>query len=657
MKLSVIIVSYNVRHFLEQCLHSVKRAMQGIDGEVFVVDNDSVDTSCQMVEERFPWVRLIANKHNAGFSAANNQAIRLAQGSYILLLNPDTVIEDDTLRKVVAFMDDHPEAGGLGVKMVDGKGRFLPESKRSLPTPGVAFAKIFGLSRLFPKSRTFGRYHLGYLDNEEIHEVEVLSGAFMLLRRKVLDEIGLLDEGFFMYGEDIDLSYRITQAGYKNYYYPPARIIHYKGESTKKGSANYVFTFYQAMVIFARKHFSRKNARVFSLLIHAAVWFRAGLALLRRLAGKLLMPFIESVLLVGGMVFLAQWWEAHVLVREGGRFPDEVYYFFIPVCSAIWLISIYLSGGYDRPSRLVRVWQGMLGGTIMILVAYALLPEAFRFSRALIVLGAIWGTLAGMVTRYLFHFLNVPGFKLDHTQGRHYALVGEPEETSRVEAVLRQAVHTPGFIGCVHTRTDNSGNGSLGPLARLRDIISIYRIDEVVFCSKSLPASHIIDLMAELQDTGVEYKIAPPESLFVIGSNSINTAGELYVIDVDSITSPANKRHKRLLDFIVAGMSIPLSPLLMLFTKNPLGLISNALEVLIGRKSWVGYIQSEGSQPAFRLPKLKSGVLNPADAFAGKALSMDDKDRLNMLYAKNYRIKTDLDILWRGFKKMGRRQH
>jgi GT2 family glycosyltransferase len=212
----------------------VRAASAGIATEIFVVDNASVDGSVKMVKEKFPEVKCIANQDNAGFAKANNQAIRLSTGDYILLLNPDTIIETDTFVKIIAFMDSHADAGGLGVKMVDGSGKFLPESKRGLPTPAVAFYKVFGLSRLFPKSKIFNKYHLGYLDKEKTHQVEILAGAFMLMRKSVLDKVGLLDESFFMYGEDIDLSYRIIKAGYHNYYYPDARIIHYKGESTKK---------------------------------------------------------------------------------------------------------------------------------------------------------------------------------------------------------------------------------------------------------------------------------------------------------------------------------------------------------------------------------------------------------------------------------------
>lgn len=282
MKLSVIIVNYNVKYFLEQCLYSVIKAIKDIEGEIIVVDNNSVDGSCGMMHEKFSDIHLIENKKNTGFSYANNQAIRISKGEYVLLLNPDTVVEEDTFKKVVDFMDKTPDAGGLGVKMIDGNGDFLPESKRGLPTPLVAFFKIFGLSRLFPKSKIFAKYHLGYLDKNEIHSIDVLAGAFMLLRKSALDKVGILDEDYFMYGEDIDLSYRIIKGGYKNYYFPETTIIHYKGESTKKGSINYVRVFYNAMIIFARKHFSKQNANTFSFLINLAIYFRAFLSLISR---------------------------------------------------------------------------------------------------------------------------------------------------------------------------------------------------------------------------------------------------------------------------------------------------------------------------------------------------------------------------------------
>ncbi|MDO4703437.1 glycosyltransferase family 2 protein [Tannerella sp.] len=274
-KLSVVIVNYNVKYLLEQCLRSVQAATNGFDAEIWVVDNASTDGSVEYLRPRFPDVRFIENTDNPGFARANNQALRACRGEYVLLLNPDTIV-GDSLRTLCYFMDGCSDAGAIGVKMIDGRGAFLPESKRSFPSPWVAFCKLFGLSKLFPRSRRYAAYSLPYLNPDKQHEVEVLSGAFMLLRHEALDRVGLFDESFFMYGEDIDLSYRIVLGGYKNYYIPE-RILHYKGESTAYADKKYLNAFYDAMLIFYRKHYPR-SGRWMSGLIRASVGLRKGVA-------------------------------------------------------------------------------------------------------------------------------------------------------------------------------------------------------------------------------------------------------------------------------------------------------------------------------------------------------------------------------------------
>ena len=385
MDLSVIIVNYNVKHFLEQCLNSVAIAMKGLEVDVYVVDNISIDGSVEMVKEKFPWVQLIANKENVGFSRANNQAMRISNAKYFLLLNPDTVVEEDTFKKTIEFMDAYPNCGGLGVKMIDGKGEFLPESKRGLPTPSVAFYKISGLARLFPKSKKFGRYHLGYLPMEETHKIEILSGAFMMMRKSVLDKVGLLDEEFFMYGEDIDLSYRIILGGYDNYYFPETSIIHYKGESTKKSSINYVFVFYNAMIIFAKKHFSEKNARLFSFFINIAIYIRAGMAIMSRFVKRMTLPFIDLLMVFGGFWITSFYYQRFKQsIEEGFGFETEVVLFELPLFALIVVLAIYLFGGYDKPVRLLSSSKGVVLGTLIILAVYGLLPKEFQFSRFVI---------------------------------------------------------------------------------------------------------------------------------------------------------------------------------------------------------------------------------------------------------------------------------
>lgn len=265
IQLSIVIVNYNVKYFLEQCLYSVRSAIGGLNVEIFVVDNHSQDGSIAYLKPKFPEVIFIANQDNPGFSKANNQAILQSRGKYVLLLNPDTVIGEDILSSLCLFMDEHPDAGGLGVKMIDGFGVFLPESKRSFPTPWVSFCKLFGLTKLFPNSKRYSAYSLPYLDPDKQHQVDVLSGAFMFLRRKALDKVGLLDESFFMYGEDIDLSYRVVLGGYQNYYLPE-RILHYKGESTKRGDKKFIKAFYGAMLIFYKKYYPNSSVLISGII-------------------------------------------------------------------------------------------------------------------------------------------------------------------------------------------------------------------------------------------------------------------------------------------------------------------------------------------------------------------------------------------------------
>lgn len=279
MKLSIVIVNYNVRYYLEQCLYSVEKSMGSISGEVIVVDNNSADDSVEYLRPKFPWVTFVENHHNPGFSRANNQAIKMARGEYVLLLNPDTFVGEDTIGKCIEFMDSNPQAGICGVRMLRIDGSFAPESRRGVPTPFTAFCKMSGLSSMFPKSRTFGKYYMQYLDSAQINEIEIVSGAFMFIRKSVLSQIGLLDETFFMYGEDIDISYRSLLAGFKNYYVPTS-ILHYKGESTKKASLGYVNAFHKAMIIFFRKHFSRNNF-LLEMMMSCAIAFKGAGTFLR----------------------------------------------------------------------------------------------------------------------------------------------------------------------------------------------------------------------------------------------------------------------------------------------------------------------------------------------------------------------------------------
>jgi GT2 family glycosyltransferase len=644
MKLTVVIVNYNVKYFLEQCLHATLKAAEKLSSEVIVVDNNSVDGSCSMVEEKFPQVTLIANHQNVGFSKANNQAIRMAKGEYVLLLNPDTVVEEDSFLKIIDFMDKTPLAGGLGVKMIDGKGKFLPESKRGLPTPEVAFWKMFGFSSLFPRSKRFGKYHLGYLDNNKTHEVEILAGAFMLLRRETLDKVGLLDEDYFMYGEDIDLSYRITLGGYKNYYFPETTIIHYKGESTKKGSINYVKVFYNAMIIFANKHFSKGNARRFALLINMAIYFRAFISLLVRFIKAIMLPVLDALFIFLGFSILLPNWEDYKFER--GYYPPEYMHIAVPIYILIWLSCIWVNGGYRKNIQFNRIFKGLLWGTLSILVFYSLIDETLRYSRALLLLGSAWAFISLPLYRYLLNKLKLTGLELDKT--KRVAIVATPQESKRITDLIAQSELKIDITGYVSPNELVHPHFYLGNMNQLQEIIRINKIDELIFSSEDISSREIIRIMLELNDLNVDYKIAPPESLSIIGSNSISTAGDMYVVHINSILKENNKHNKRIFDIIASVILLFLSPVIGWKTTSISSFYQNLATVFIGKKSWVGYSSGQNNQ----LPAIKTGILSPASIFP-ETIPQKKKDELDIVYAKDYRVLNDLEIVIKAWKKLG----
>ena len=653
MDLSVIIVNYNVKHFIVQCLHSVQEAIKDIKAEIIVVDNNSVDGSCSSIKEKFPFVKLIENNHNEGFAKANNQAIKISGGKYILLLNPDTVVEDDSFIKLIKFADEHPEAGGIGVKMIDGKGKFLPESKRALPTPSVAFYKIFGLSKMFPHSKRFGRYHLGHLDKDQIHEVEILSGAFMFLRKEALNKAGLLDEDFFMYGEDIDLSWRIIKAGYKNYYFPETTIIHYKGESTKKSSVNYVVVFYNAMIIFAKKHFLEKNARIFTFLIRIAIYFRAFLAISRRFIRTILYPLIDALFIFAGFYIIKPLWEQYRFEDQANHYPDEFLFIAVPAYIIVWFISMYFSSAYEKPVKIKDILKGLSTGTIIIVLVYSLLNENLRFSRALIILGYLWSMITLTGYRIILHFTGISDFKINTGRLKNIIIVADKDERERISQLFDQIEVKVNYLGFVNVNENNHNSQILGNLSQLREIVLVNNIDEIIFSSKDIPSGGIINTMHNLSDINVDYKIAPPESFSVIGSNSIETAGDLYVVSNNSISKGLNHRKKRLFDILFSLIILVFSPILIFFQSSKYLFVKNIFRVILGEKSWVGYCDEDESDYE-SLPVIKPSVLSPADNHNGINLSGRQKHRLNLIYSKDYTVFNDIRVLLSGWKKLDR---
>jgi len=652
LDLSIIIVNYNVKHYLAQCLRSVFIALEGIDGEVIVVDNNSTDGSQEFIEEKFgDRLLFIANKDNPGFSKANNQGMRIAKGRYVLLLNPDTVVEAHTFRACIDFMDAHPDGGALGVQMIDGQGIFLPESKRALPTPWVSFYKIFGLAALFPKSKKFGQYHLTYLDKDENHEIEILSGAFMFMRKSVLDEIGLLDETFFMYGEDIDLSYRVLLGGYKNYYFSDTRIIHYKGESTKKGSLNYVRVFYQAMIIFARKHFGGARKQLFIASIQLAVYFRALLAVGYRVVQRLGFPLTEGALFFAAGFGITAYWEYYVKYIKYGVYPDLFRYGHLPAYALIFVLWLWMLGGYKKPFRLRPLILGPFLGYVSIATATYMVSFIENYSRAISGLMAVFSMLIALGTRMLIHSRERGSFFFTEEKKRRILLVGKPEGFSALAERIRHTYPEPvEIIGGAIANDQGSekpvkGFSVLGSAAEMEAILQHYDVDELVFANEDMPSDQIFSLMVQLSDRPLRFKIAPPGEDFLIGTQEV-LLPQTQRIGPFRLAQSSTLRNKRVFDQLAGGVLFLSWPLIWWRYKRPLKALRGIWQVLRGQKHLVSY-----QHPQPELPNLNVGLLNPAHR--SRLTLSADPEVLDAYYARAYSWQLDFEILWKAWRLIG----
>ena len=530
MKLSIVIVNYNVRYFLEQTLVSIYKSTVDFAYEVFVVDNQSTDGSVKLLEQKFTEVHIIANSKNVGFSKANNQAIRQAKGEYILLLNPDTIIQENTLQLCVDKLDSDTQIGGLGVKMVDGSGHFLPESKRGFPTPFAAFSKLSGLSKLFPNSRVFGKYHLGYLDKEQTHEVDVLSGACMFLRKSVLDIIGLLDEAFFMYGEDIDISYRINNAGFKNIYFANTSIIHFKGESTKKGSLNYIKVFYNAMIIFANKHVVGTKGKLLTLLLQLAIFIRAIIALFQSFFAGLFFPFLDAILIFGGIFVSKELFENVIRAQYQTHYPKEFLFINTPIYIAIWLFSLWFLGNYKTKNKWRQLLAGLTIGVLLIAIVYSFFPLSLRFSRGIILSSFLFNIVVLSSSRFLIYALNGTLYSYVKSD-KKYIIVGNEIEANNISTQLKNAPTKRHYIGFISIKNGVKNNKNLGSIENLQDILDAYKPNEILFSTEDLSMQFIIESMSRIEQS-IEYKLVSKNNT-IISSASKNTAGEIYTLDID----------------------------------------------------------------------------------------------------------------------------
>lgn len=645
MKVSVIIVNYNVRYFLEVCLHSVARALQRTTGEIIVVDNNSTDESIKMIRNRFPSVTVIENKENKGFGKANNQGVTIAQGEYILFLNPDTVLPEDFFEKAITYMDAHPEAGCLGPKLLDGKGQFAPESKRSFPTLFVALYKTTGINKLFSHSPYFNRYYAVHIGEDETAPVDVLMGCCMLLRTAILDKIQIaFDEDFFMYGEDIDLSYRIQKAGYENIYFPETSIIHYKGESTKKSTLSYVKTFNEALSLFVKKNYPTSKARLFSGFINLGIMARAAITLFKNALSAIKMPLLDALFLLG-MLWAVK--ELYLIDIKGYSFiPTSALLATMPAYLAFWLGSMYLNGVYEPSYNPTRVIRGMTIGTILALAYYGLLSYPNRYSRSIILFTGFAGTIMLLALHQIFHHFRILKYIPYSKISRKTVVVADEkgyEDTAKLMQETNYPLHLFGRIA-----TDDSfKENAIASANQIAETIYQANIQEVIFCTDTVSYNEVFKLMQQC-GKDYEYKIHLSGSKGFVGSNSRHTSGDIYITAPKfHLSHNYHVRNKRIFDILFSLLLLLMFPVI-LFSRSSGQLIKNIFEVLKGKKTWVGYATTLHSE---RLPVIKPSILPAYHIFSTKQqLKLQALDKLDSEYATNYNVLSDVRLVFKNFK-------
>lgn len=649
MKVSVIIVNYNVKYFLEVCVHSVLRAAQGLDAEVIVVDNNSSDGSCDFVRQRFPSVTLIENKENVGFSRANNQAVAVAKGEYILFLNPDTVMPEGFLKTTVDYMDSHPDAGALGPRLIDGKGQFAPDSKKSFPSLSVAIFKTTGLNKIFSRSSYINKYYAVHVAERETAEVDVLSGCCMLVRKEAMEKSGgPFDEDYFMYCEDVDLSYRIQKAGYKNIYYPEVDLIHYKGESTRKMTLSYVRIFNEALVTFVKKHYTKNQAGLFILFINAGIVLRAILGTVKRALKVLHMPLFDALIMLLTLYGIKEFWVNEV--KNVATISTEMVYATFPAYIILWLLSLYFNGAYDQPYRALKVARGMLLGTIIILAYYGLLPPEYRYSRAIIIFSGMAGTAMLIGLHEVLYRMGVLKF-VPYDALPHKAVIVADEKAFRQTAdVLRQVNYAPELAGRINPGP--TAGSALGSISEMKPLLYVTNVNEVIFCINGLTYTEVF---AKMQECGgrYEYKIHLPGGESFVGSNSSATSGDLYTLDRRfNLSSFAQMRNKRMIDIAAAIAFLALAPLMIFIVKAPGTFIGNCFRVLAGRRTWVGYVSSP--ERLVGLPPLRKGVIVPCNIIPGYEPGESVKYNIDLIYARQYSPGIDINLLLNNLRFLGR---
>lgn len=661
MQLSIIIVNYNVKAFLQQALHSIYKSLSGISAEIIVVDNNSVDGSLQMLENNFPDVHVIPNDTNVGFAKANNQALKLARGKYVWLLNPDTLVQEDTPSKLIEYMEDHPAVGLCGCKILNADGSLQLACRRKFPTPWVSFTKLSGLAKLFPKSKLFGQYNLTYLNPEVETPVDAVSGSCMFTRREAIDVVGLLDEDFFMYGEDLDWAFRFHKAGWEVRYTPITSIVHYKGESSKYAGWDALGNFYRAMDIFARKHFRGLRWRPLHWMLRLGILVRYLGSVVGRF-GKDAWPVVVDA--VGIIAIMA----LSILVRFYRQEAFGAYVVIASVYLLIWLFSFRSVGLYNRyrysiSRAIVAVGLGFLfNGTLTFFF------KQFAFSRQVLILAFLGILIWVPAWRILASRRNRKGGSspLDF---RKTLIVGDLENARNIYSRLNTHLeygYQPVGIVLEKNNLDQADNKVLGDISDLPDLILIHDIKEVIFASEQINLKQLFAYIPQLGKMGVNFRLVPGNLTFIIGKSSVEDIRDIQLVDMRfDYFRPWNRVMKRWGDLALGALLTltwwPVTTLQAKWQKfhressamgavawdsgQRWGVVKERLPML--RQVWRGKLSLVGAPIDLTLDNelVKPGLVSLEDIRQSNQLEENERIKLLNYYLHNQSFLFDLEIL------------
>ncbi len=679
--LSIIIVNYNVKEFLQQALLSLRKALEPFSHEIFVVDNASDDGSAILVQREFPEVILIRNDENLGFAVANNMALRRARGRYLVLLNPDTITRENTFVTLVDFLEKHPRTGMVGCKVLNPDGTLQLACRRSYPTPWVAVTRLTGLSYLFPNSRLFGRYNLTYLPENEVSRVDAISGSFMMIRREAFEQVGLLDEDFFLYGEDLDWCLRTTEAGWDIHYVPHTQIVHFKGESSKRSRLDSLLVFYKSMALFVKKHLRKRYFFVTYYLLILAIWLRAAVSFAQTAIERLAIPALDFLIMQASLALALR-------IKFGSLDTWQDYLPVNVIYTSVWLVSLYLAGSYGRwKFSFFRATVAALMG-FFINSAWTFFFKQYAFSRAVVLIAGGMNILLLGGWRLLFKLLYLVGLAPFRATIGHLLLerrtlvVGD---FSRGEKVLPKLKTRIGdgyeIIGLVSLQEEDVGKVYHGyevitSTDRLKEAIRRRNIKEVIFSTQQIPYDRILSLIAACRDSRVNFKLIPSTIDVIIGKASIDDISDVPLVDIDyKLARPVNRFMKRALDVAISAPLVLLAaPVYLLLAAGQRGRRSQARVhctdrvlristplrggwfakvpwlwyVLKGDLSLVGTVHDKERQTD--LPGdivLKPGLTGLVQINSHRALTRDEEKKFVLYYLMNYSPLLDLEILFK----------